>query len=62
MQHKNYTGSPFLGEHIIDTELVEQVVGSMQRGKAAGLDDLSTEHLTPVILLSVIVVYPGEIT
>ena len=45
MQRKNYIGSPFLGEHLIDTELVEQVVGSMQRGKAAGLDDLSTEHL-----------------
>ena len=44
-QRKNYIGSPFVVEHQIDTELVEQVVGSMQRGKAAGLDDLSTEHL-----------------
>ena len=45
MQRKNYIGSPFLGEHVIDIELVEQVVSSMQRGKAAGLGDLSTEHL-----------------
>jgi len=44
MQRKKYIGSPFLGEHLIDTELVEQVVGSIQRGKADGLDDLS-EHL-----------------
>ena len=37
--------SRFFGEHLIDTELVEQVVGSMQRGKAAGLGEWCTEHV-----------------
>ena len=44
MMQRRRINSRFLGEHLIDTELVEQVVGSIQRGKADGLDDLS-EHL-----------------
>ena len=44
-RRKDYIGSPFGAEHLIDAELVEQVIGNMHRGKAAGLDGLSTEHL-----------------
>ena len=44
-RRKDYTGSPFGAEHLIDADLVEQVIGNMHRGKAVGFDGLSTEHL-----------------
>ena len=41
----NYTGDPLLDEYHIDAELVETVCCEMKRGKAAGLDDLTIEHI-----------------
>ena len=41
----NYTGSPYLQEHRFDAELVETVSKDLERGKAAGLDTLTAEHL-----------------
>jgi exonuclease III len=40
-----YIGSPYLNVYDFDAQLVEQVICDMKRGKAAGLDDLTTEHL-----------------
>jgi len=44
-QHSNYVGSPPLKEHHFDAELVETIIKEMKRGKAAGLDGWSVEHL-----------------
>ena len=41
----NYVGSPYLQEHHFDAELVGNVIIDLKRGKAAGLDTLTTEHL-----------------
>ena len=32
-------------DHTFDTELVSHVIGDLKRGKAAGFDGLSAEHL-----------------
>ena len=40
-----YEGLPHSDEYIIDAELVDQVIAKLKRGKAAGLDSLTTEHL-----------------
>jgi len=40
-----YHGMPISDAHVIDTELVENVVATLNRGKAAGIDGLSAEHL-----------------
>jgi len=40
-----YIGSPYTEKHLIDAELVEHVILDLQRGKAAGLDSLTAEHL-----------------
>lgn len=40
-----YHGMPISDEHVIDTELVDNVVATLSRGKAAGIDGLSAEHL-----------------
>ena len=45
-QRCNYVGSPMLLENRIDAELVETIIKEMKRGKAAGLDGLSVEHLS----------------
>jgi len=41
----NYIGAPYTSDLVFDASLVENVVVNMRRGKAAGLDGLSAEHL-----------------
>ena len=41
----NYVGSPHLGELDFDTELIDTVLSSMKRGKAADFLGLTAEHL-----------------
>jgi len=41
----SYIGSPLHGELLFDAELVDNIVTNMKRGKAAGLDGLTAEHL-----------------
>jgi len=41
----NYCGLPLSDDHEFDTELVSKVVADLKRGKAAGIDGLSAEHL-----------------
>jgi len=36
---------PLVDYHAIDTELVDTIVATLKRGKAAGIDGLSAEHL-----------------
>ena len=40
-----YAGSPFLETYKFDSELVGNVISRLQRGKAMGLDGLTSEHL-----------------
>lgn len=42
---QDYCGMPVGCEYLIDAELVENVIGKMNRGKAAGLDGVTAEHL-----------------
>jgi len=49
----NYVGDPVTDEYTIDVELVESVVFTMKWGKAAGLDELTGEHIVnshPVLI------------
>jgi len=41
----NYCGLPFDDDYLFDVELVDKSVASLARGKAAGLDSLTAEHL-----------------
>ena len=41
----NYSGWPDLDEHKFDACLVEGAINTMRRGKAAGLDSITSEHL-----------------
>ena len=41
----NYCGCPSTEFELFDAELVELVIYKMKRGKAAGLDGITTEHL-----------------
>ena len=41
----NYVGAPHTNDLDFDAELVEKVLATMKRGKAAGLDTLTIEHL-----------------
>ena len=41
----NYCGLPYDDELLFDVELVDKSVRSLERGKAAGLDTLTAEHL-----------------
>ena len=45
-QRSNYIGSPMLSENHFNAELVVTIIKEMKRGKAAGLDGLSVEHLS----------------
>jgi len=50
----SYCGSPLTKENKIDVELVENVITELERGKAAGLDSLTAEHLQhshPILLI-----------
>ena len=48
-QRSNYAGSPLMTDNHCDAELVETLIEEMKRGKAAGLDGLSVEHLSNVL-------------
>jgi len=41
----NYVGTPHSNDYLFDAELVDKIVQSMKRGKAAGLDCLTVEHI-----------------
>jgi len=41
----DYCGMPLRDVDVIDTELVSHVLGDLKRGKAAGIDGLTAEHL-----------------
>ena len=42
----SYTGTPINDDQWFDVELLSKLVASMAKGRAAGLDELSSEHLT----------------
>jgi hypothetical protein len=42
---QTYTGEPWTDDFLFDTNLVCTIVDDLQRGKAAGLDSISAEHL-----------------
>jgi len=44
-RRQHYVGDPFLDKHKFDAEGIEVATAEMKRGKAAGLDELTTEHL-----------------
>ena len=42
---ERYVGTPLSSQYLCDTELVSDVIFNLKRGKAAGLDGLTAEHL-----------------
>jgi len=44
-KRSNYSGVPFDDDALFDVELVDKSIRSCNRGKAAGLDSLTAEHL-----------------
>jgi Reverse transcriptase (RNA-dependent DNA polymerase) len=44
-KRESYCGLPFKEEYLFDVELVSNVILNLKRGKAAGLDSLTAEHL-----------------
>ena len=40
-----YCGRPVTADYVIDAALVECVINKLHRGKAAGLDEITAEHL-----------------
>jgi len=44
-RRKDYVGDPLTDTYIFDAELVEAVCCKMKLGKAAGLDELTVEHI-----------------
>jgi len=40
-----YTGSPIVPRNLFDIELINKLINTMDNWKAAGLDDLTSEHL-----------------
>jgi len=44
-KRSRYCGLPLLNENKIDVELIDEIINNLQRGKAAGLDSLTAEHL-----------------
>jgi len=51
---RKYVGDPFLSTYKFDAELIERVSCKMERGKAAGLDELTVEHVVhshPVLII-----------
>ena len=52
-QRLTYIGTPYDKSYHLDVELVENMLSKMKRGKAAGLDGLTVEHMThshPILL------------
>lgn len=45
VRRKVYCGSPNVEKYFFDVELVERIVRSVKKGKAAGVDNLTIEHL-----------------
>ena len=41
----NYVGAPHVTEYDFDAQLVENIICDLKHGKAAGLDNLTAEHL-----------------
>jgi hypothetical protein len=41
----DYCGTPLMDDHLFDVELVGNIISDLKRGKAAGLDTLTAEHL-----------------
>jgi hypothetical protein len=53
-RRKDYVGSPIYNNQRIDVELLSNLISGMKKGKAAGLDELSCEHLMychPIVVL-----------
>jgi Reverse transcriptase (RNA-dependent DNA polymerase) len=44
-KRSSYSGSPFTNDLAFDAELVEAIISSTKKGKAAGLDGITAEHL-----------------
>ena len=42
---ENYCGSVNSDKYLFDVELISNVIFKLKRGKAAGLDSLTAEHL-----------------
>jgi len=42
---RNYVGCPLSDDYLFDVELVGNVLLKLKRGKAAGIDQLTVEHL-----------------
>ena len=42
---EHYVGTPLSNQYLCDTELVSDVITKLKRGRAAGLDGLTAEHL-----------------
>jgi len=52
-RRQNDVGDPFLNDYKFDVELTEDALIEMKRGKAAGLDELTVEHVVhshPVLI------------
>jgi len=43
--YSTYTGSSFDAESAINVELVDSIIRGLKRGRAAGADGVSAEHL-----------------
>jgi len=56
IRREKYVGDPFVDMYKFDVQLVERVVFTMKRGKAAGLDELTGEHIvnSHPILISIL--------
>ena len=52
-----YVGLPYSDDHVFDVELVDKIITELNKKKAAGLDNLTGEHLqfSHPIVVSVIV-------
>ena len=44
-KRSSYSGRPFTNDLAFDAELIDGIINNMKKGKAAGLDGLTTEHL-----------------
>jgi exonuclease III len=44
-KRSSYSGAPFTYDLAFDAELVEVIISNMKKGKAAGLDGITAEHL-----------------
>jgi len=45
LQRAAYYGTPLVAEDKFDIDLVDRIISDLQRGKAAGLDSLTAEHV-----------------